>query len=109
MLIRDILISESYAEDLVLAVQDLLSRIMAKDIKKISTDRFQAMLAKEGFVTSIEELVQAVDASGFASSVDSNEIVPASELPSDMTDPEQTVDVGDLAGDQALSDIKADL
>lgn len=109
MLIRDILISESYAEDLVMAVQDLLSRIMAKDIKKISTDRFQSMLAKEGYVTSVEELIQAVEVSGFASSVNDQEIVPAGELPSDMTDMDQTVDVGDLAGGQAMKDVKADL
>jgi hypothetical protein len=110
MLIRDILISESYADDLVLAVQDLLSRIMARDIKKISTERFQTMLAKEGYVTSIEELIQAVDASGFASSVNDQEIIPANELSGDVgTDAEQTVDVGDLAGDQAMKDIKADI
>lgn len=92
-----------------MAVQDLLSRIMAKDIKKISTDRFQSMLAKEGYVTSVEELIQAVEVSGFASSVNDQEIVPAGELPSDMTDMDQTVDVGDLAGGQAMKDVKADL
>lgn len=92
-----------------MAVQDLLSRIMARDIKKISIDRFQSMLAKEGYVTSVEELIQAVDASGFASSVNDQEIVPAGELPSDMTDMDQTVDVGDLAGGQAMKDVKADL
>ena len=40
----------------------------------------------------------------------SEKIVPKGELPADMnTDAEQTVDVGDMAGSQALQDIKADL
>lgn len=110
MLIKEVVLAENYAEELVQAVQDLLSRLMSQDIKKISTERFSAMLARQGYTTSIDELVQAVDASGFASSVNDQEIIPASELSGDIdTDPEQTVDVGDLAGSQAMQDIKADL
>ena len=110
MLICEVVLPENYADELVQAVQDLLSQIMSRDIKKISTDRFMTLLAKQGYTTSKDELIQAVDASGFASSVNQDEIIPASELPSDLdTDPEQTVDVGDLAGSQAMQDIKADL
>lgn len=110
MLIREVVLAENYAEELVQAVQDLLSRLMSQDIKKISTERFATMLAKQGYTTSTDELIQAVDASGFASSVNDQEIIPASELSGDIdTDPEATVDVGDLAGNQALDDIKADL
>lgn len=110
MLIREVVLRENYAEELVQTVQDLLSQLMSRDIKKISTDRFATMLAKQGYTTSIDELIQAVDASGFASSVNAQEIIPSSELPADIdTDPDATVDVGDLAGSQAMQDIKADL
>ena len=74
------------------------------------TDKFKSILAQQGFIVSTEELITAVDASGFASSVDGTQIVPKSELPADMdTDAEPTVDVGDMAGDQAMSDINAEL
>lgn len=109
MLIRDILLSESYGDELLTAVRDLLTRIMAKDIKKISTDRFRTMLAKQGFVTTTEEVIQAVDASGFASSVNRDEIIPADEMPADMADTDDTPDVSDMANGQAMKDVKAEL
>lgn len=110
MLIRDIVLSESYYSDLIVAVQDLLARYMAKDIKEIKTEKFKSLLAKQGYVTTTDELIQAIDQSGFASSVDAEKIMPKGELPADMdTDAEQTVDVGNMAGDQAMQDIKADL
>lgn len=110
MFIRDIVLSESYYSDLIVAVQDLLARYMAKDIKEIKTEKFKSLLAKQGYVTTTDELIQAIDQSGFASSVDAEKIMPKGELPADMdTDAEQTVDVGNMAGDQAMRDIKADL
>jgi hypothetical protein len=110
MLIREIVLSEGYYGELIVAVQDLLARYMAKDIKEINTEKFKTLLAKQGFVTTTDELIQAVDKSGFASSVDSQKIVPKGELPNDMnTDAEQTTDVGKLAGNQAMKDVKADL
>lgn len=110
MLIREIILSEGYYGELMTAVQDLLSRYMAKDIKEINTEKFKSLLAKQGYVTSTDELIQAVDQSGFASSVDAEKIVPKGELPADMnTDAEQSRDVGAMAGDQAMQDIKADL
>lgn len=110
MLIRDIILNEGYYSELIVAVQDLLARFKAKDIKEISTEKFKSLLAKQGFVTSTDELIQAVDKSGFASSVDSEKIVPSGELPADMnTDAEQTTDIGNLAGNQAMKDVKADL
>ena len=61
-------------------------------------------------VVSTDEVIAAVDQSGFASSVDSVNIVPKSELGADTsTEAEPTVDVADMAGDQALSDINAEL
>ncbi len=110
MLIREIVLSEGYYGERIVAVQDLLARYMAKDIKEINTEKFKTLLAKQGFVTTTDELIQAVDKSGFASSVDSQKIVPKGELPNDMnTDAEQTTDVGKLAGNQAMKDVKADL
>jgi len=110
MKLYELFVKESYYNDLLVAVQDLLVRIMNKNIKEISTDRFKSLLAKQGYVTSDDELIAALNDSGFVSSVDSEKIVPKGELPADMnTDAEQTVDVGDMAGSQALQDIKADL
>lgn len=110
MLIRDIVLRENYFNELIVAVQDILTRAMSQDVKEIKTEKFKALLAKQGFVTSTDELIQAVDQSGFASSVDAGKIVPKGELPANMnTDAEQTVDVAKKAGDQAMKDIKADL
>jgi len=109
MLIRDI-ITESYQDDLLSAVQDLLAIVSSKDIKKISTEKFKNILAKQGFVASTDEIIQAVDMSGFASSVNNVEIIPGDELSGDVdTDSEPSVDVGKMAGNQALSDIKSEL
>tara|TARA_E500000178_G_C16466839_1_gene506981 strand:+ start:86 stop:415 length:330 start_codon:yes stop_codon:yes gene_type:complete len=109
MLIKEV-ITEAYKDDLISAVSDLLALSMSKNLKKISTEKFQTALAKQGFVASIDEIIQAVDQSGFASSVDSTDIVPASELGKDVnTEVDPSVDVSKLAGDQAMSDIKAEL
>jgi hypothetical protein len=108
MLIKDI--TESYNDDLLSAVQDLLAVISSKNLKKIKTDKFKNILAKQGYVASTEEIIQAVDSSGFASSVDDQEIIPNSELSGDIdTDAEPSVNVGKMAGNQAMKDIKADL
>ena len=111
MRINEIVLKESdYAEDLVDTVKDILSLAMSKNVKKIKTEKFKSILAKQGYVLSTDELIQAVDASGYASSVDSNEIVPASELGADVnTADEVPTDVGAMANDQAMQDINSDL
>ena len=109
MLISEIVLTESYDDDLLNAVKDLLTRVMSKDIKKIKTEKFRSILAKEGYITTMDELIQAVDQTGFASSVDSNEIIPSSEMGDVDLSSEPTVDVGDIAGGQAISDIKSEL
>jgi len=111
MLIRDIILRENYMEDLVTAVQDLLVMIMNKEVKEISTEDFKRLLAKQGYVVSTPELTAAVDQSGFASSVDANKIIPSGELPDDLqqSDQDSAVDVGSMAGNQAMSDVKAGL
>lgn len=95
-----------------MAVQDLMAMAMSKDMKKISTVKFQEKLKQQGFIASIEEIIQAVDRSGYANSVDKTIIVPKDELgdmSSSESEPEDQVDVSAMAGDQAMSDIKADL
>ena len=47
MLITEVVnVKESYQSELVLAVQDLMSMAMSKDMKKLSTEKFQAKLKK---------------------------------------------------------------
>jgi len=109
MKIADIVLSESYYNELLTAVQDLLVRVIDKGLKEIGTERFKALLAKQGYITTTNE-IGPVNDSGFATSVDKNKIVPKSELPTNMKpDGEGSVDVSKLAGNQAMQNIKADL
>lgn len=109
MRLHELFVKESYYDDLIVAVQDLLVRVMNKGLTEISTDRFKSLLAKQGYVTTTDELIAAVNDTGFVTSVDSEKIVPKGELPDDMKNAEPTVDVGNMAGNQAMQDIKADL
>ena len=110
MLISEVVVKESYFSDLIVAVQDLLVRIAVKDIKEIPTEKFKDLLAKSGYIVTTDEVIQAVDQSGFASSVDKEKIVPMDELPATVdTDAEPSVDVGAMAGNQAMSDINSEL
>ncbi len=109
MLIREIL-TESYDDDLIAVVRDLIVMAMNQDLSSIKMDNFQKALSDQGFDLDPEQIIQAVDKSGYASSVDDSEIVPKDQLSKDVsTDDEPSVDVGKMAGDQALSDIKAEL
>lgn len=106
MLINEI-INEGYATELIKTIQDLLVLVKSKDINKIKTEKFKDLLAKQGYVVSTDELVQAVNDSGYANGITDDEI-NISSMPDDvaMVNP---ADVGDMAGDQAMADIKADL
>ena len=109
MLIREIL-TESYDDDLIAVVRDLIVMAMNQDLSSIKMDNFQQALSDQGYDLDPEQIIQAVDKSGYASSVDDSEIVPKDQLSKDVsTDDEPSVDVGKMAGDQALSDIKAEL
>lgn len=111
MLINEIVnLKEDYHTELLTAVQDLLARIIAKDIAELPTEKFKALLAKQGYVASTDEIIQAVSQSGFASSVNADKIIPNDHLPDDMKDNEEPpVDVGNIAGDQAMKDINSEL
>lgn len=98
------------SEDLIFAVQDMLSVMMADDIKEVSTQEFSDALAKQGYNVSTEELIAAVDASGFASSVNADTITPKNELPPDMVgDKEALPDTSNMASDAAMDAIEDDL
>ena len=113
MLISEV-ISGDYmpaGSDLQNAIKDIITRAMAADLDEIDTEKLRVALAKQGYRIGIDMLLKAIDATGYASSVDANKVVPKDELSAEINtdEPEDAIDVGGMAGDQALSDIKADL
>ena len=103
-------------EDLVSAVQDIMSMAMADDIGKVPTATVQDMLRKSGYNVSTDELILALDQSGFTSSQDKKIITTKDEIPPDVAqsdydaspeNPDTGVDVDKMAGDQAMKDIKS--
>ena len=113
MLINEVIqtVKENYYEDLIVAIQDELSKGEVQDKGEIDTEELQIKLSELNFDLDIEDLIQAVEDSGFASSQDSDIIKVKGEIPADMeTDVEDPSDrVGDLAGNQAMKDVKAEL
>lgn len=104
-------------EDLVSAVQDIMSMAMADDITKIPTRTVQDMLRRSGYNVSTDELIMALDQSGFTSSQDKKMITTKDEIPPEISqnnydarspdsDNDTGVDVEKMAGDQAMKDIK---
>ena len=110
MLIRDI-IREGYESDLIQKVQDILVMKMDDSDEILSTEEFKSILKDEGFIATTDEIIKAVNDSGYASSIDKDQIKLKNQMPADIDTDEQepSVDVGKMAGDQALSDIKAEL
>jgi len=110
MKINEIILREGYFDELIINVQNLLVRIAAKEITEIPTEKFQQLLAKQGYSTTIPELIAAIDQSGYASSVDADTIVPNNQLSGDInTDPGHEVDVAGTAEKQAMKDIKSEI
>ena len=105
------ILQESYDDELISAVSDLIAIAMTQKppVKKISMVKFQEVLGKQNFPASVEEIIQAVEKSGFASAVNKFEIIPTSELGIDNDSEEPSVDVRNMAGNQAMSDIKSEL
>ena len=103
---------EDFEAGLLAKVQDILTVAMSRDIEKVSTKKFLKILDANGYRDlTMDQLKLAVNTSGFANSIDDDIIVPKDELGADIDTEleEPTVDVSQMAGDQALSDIKADL
>lgn len=102
-------------EDLVSAVSDIMSMAMADDVTKVPTRTVQDMLRRSGYNVSTDELILALDKSGFTSSQDKKIITTKDEIPPDVQQsdydaspdtPDTGVDVDKMAGDQAMKDIK---
>ena len=102
-------------DELVNAVSDIMSMAMADDIGKVPTATVQDMLRKSGYNVSTDELILALDQSGFTSSQDKKMITTKDEIPPDVQqsdydaspeNPDTGVDVDKMAGDQAMKDIK---
>jgi len=108
MLINEIVITESYADDLVKMVQDILVLLDSKKIKKIKTEKFKQLLAKQGYIVTTPEVRQAVEQSGYANSVNDEEINIGS-LPDDVNLDSIPPDVTDMASSQAMKDINSEL
>ena len=103
-------------DELVNAVSDIMSMAMADDIGKVPTATVQDMLRKSGYNVSTDELILALDQSGFTSSQDKKIITTKDEIPPEVTQsdydaspetPDTGVDVDKMAGDQAMKDIKS--
>tara|TARA_Y100001937_G_C7023774_1_gene286750 strand:- start:359 stop:676 length:318 start_codon:yes stop_codon:yes gene_type:complete len=105
MLIKDVIV-EGRQTELIGAIQDLLAQAMTEKIKVIDTEKFKIALAKQGHVADIDEITLAVDKSkDWITSVDKDKIVPKNSS-ADLDQPEPK-DISKMAGNQALSDIKA--
>jgi len=104
-------------EDLVNAVSDIMATAMADYITKIPAATVQDMLRKTGYNVSTDELIMALDQSGFTSSQDKKLITTKDEMPPEVAQsdydaspeemPDNGVDVADMAGTQAMKDIKS--
>ena len=110
MRIDEIVLKESYFDELMINVQNLLVRIQSKEITEVPTEKFQQMLAKQGYTTTMPELIAAIDQSGYASSVDAEKIVPMNQMDAAVdTEPGHEFDVAKSAETQAMSDIKSEI
>ena len=111
MLIREV-ISEGYFSDLILTVQDLLTKVAAKGVEDIPTEEFRSLLAKQGYVTTTDELITAIDKSGHASSVNRDIIKPKNQLPAEIStgDDEAAADtVSNLAQGAATTAMNSEI
>lgn len=110
MLINEVIVEFSQSESLKSQLDDALALAMKKGIEKVSTEKLRIHLLKQNQDVSIEEIVLAAQQSDYVSSANDIEIIPANQLSGDVdTEVEPSVDVSQMAGDQALSDIKSEL
>jgi|SRR6056300_1229995 len=114
MLIKEVILSEDTFAD---EISDTLKRILIKytsdDVEEIPTEDVLSLLSKQGYVVSSDYLLTLLNTDemqGFLSSADKETIIPNTELPADIdTSMEVPVDVGAMAGDQAMQDINTEL
>ncbi len=94
-------------------VDDLLAQAMTRDIKSIPTGEFKSALeVRLNREVTDDDLVVLVNKSNYATSVNAEEIVPASELNPALVpdeDQENLPDVSDMARTAAKDGIEDDL
>jgi hypothetical protein len=112
MLIEEI-IRESTEADVIAEIQTQLSRVMSKNMDEISTQQFLELIHDQGYSwVTMDQLIQLVDRSGYASSVNRDTIVPSNQLGDDVpqADPEdQGQSVDDMAAGAAMDGIEDEL
>ena len=113
MLIEEIIVRESTEAEVIAEIQNQLARAMSQDLDEINTQEFLQLIHSQGYHwVTMETLIRLVDQSGYASSVDSDTIVPANQLGNDVpqADPEEVEqDVDSMAGDAAMDGIEDEL
>ena len=112
MLIEEI-IRESTEADVIAEIQTQLSRVMSKNMDEVSTQQFLELIHDQGYSwVTMDQLIQLVDRSGYASSVNRDTIVPSNQLGDDVpqADPEdQGQSVDDMAAGAAMDGIEDEL
>ena len=95
---------------------DRLTQYVGKEQTDIPTDEFRMALADDGFMLSFEEMKASMEEMGVVANVGPDSITPKGKVSNDLVDPEgeeefaePEVDVGDMAGDQAMSAVKDQL
>ena len=110
MLINEVVLSESYFNDLIVSIQDILVNLKRAGKEEVPMEEFRSMLSKGGMIATVEEIIDAVDQTNMASNVSSTSITIKPNMPADMKgDEEPGTDVGAMAQDQATADINAEL
>lgn len=112
MLIEEI-IRENNLLDVIAEIQTQLARAMSQDISDISTQEFLDLIHQQGYTwVSMDQLIELVDQSGYASSVSRDSIVPNGNLGDDVPqdDPADIeAEVGSMADQEAMKGIGDDL
>ena len=60
MLINEVVVKEAYREDLLIAVQDLLTYAMKRNIAKISTEKFKSAILISSFSWSTSPIIELI-------------------------------------------------
>lgn len=100
---------ESSGDGLALAMQDIGNLMIARDITTMPSEKFLRLLAKRGYNLSMDELIVVnLDTIDTISAIDRESVTTSQEASVDQS-AEVPVDVSDMASNQAMSDIKADI
>ena len=70
MKIREVILFESYFDDLQIAIRDRLAQVVGGDMDEIPTEVFRDLMGKDGFLLSNHELKQTLNDMDVVQSVD---------------------------------------